>query len=181
MKKFPQDKRIEFWKFAYALDSFVKARELCKSFLSLESNDVNISMALCTSVITFYGRPFKQRPKVKLTDNIIPDEFREIHDNLITLRDKTVAHKDLDAPIADFGSINQLIIRYENKRLAVHTVLPLLSETTAKDIIKLTTELIEKMEYHMSKYSKEYFHKSSIPNGRYSLSLDEDDSCWLTK
>ena len=63
--------------------------------------------ALTAAIVTAYARPFKQRPEVKLIDDVIPTEFRPLHDEAIVQRDKVIAHRDLDGPVATWGFVTR--------------------------------------------------------------------------
>jgi hypothetical protein len=56
---------------------------------------------LSVAIVTLSARPFKQRKAVRLTEDIVPAESRGTHDDVIEIRDKSIAHRDLDAPVAD--------------------------------------------------------------------------------
>ncbi|MDD4869750.1 MAG: hypothetical protein PHR77_04255, partial [Kiritimatiellae bacterium] len=107
-----QTDRFEFWKFAYARAAFVDAKIFAEELLASGSALHSATRkAFSIAIATAYARPFKQRSVVRLSEDIVPAEHRETHDGVIEIRDKVVAHRDVDGPIAeDFGLLNQLRI-----------------------------------------------------------------------
>jgi len=86
--KAPYDERIEFWKFPNAWITFSEVIQLCD--LVLEENIFSghpLFTSLMTALHILYGRPFKQRPAVKISDAIVPAKYKVTHDALISMRD----------------------------------------------------------------------------------------------
>jgi hypothetical protein len=94
MKKLPLPKRLEYWKYQCAALSFHNAGEVA-AFL-IEHKHPPLNYQLLTSLYVLYGRPFRQRKPVRLSEDLVPAQYSEIHNYLITLRDKLFAHVDTD-------------------------------------------------------------------------------------
>jgi len=59
--------------------------------------------ALVKSAVISYSRPFKQchgeYSKHILKGNIIPNQYKNLHEKIIKYRDKVFAHSDINAPV----------------------------------------------------------------------------------
>lgn len=174
----PQAERINFWKFAYARASFNNARDLCKALLGRPPDIVRNGLSIAAMVT--YARPFKQKPKppVRLTDAIVPQKHRAIHDELITFRDKVIAHRDVDGPPVPWGIVSELIIDSDGSELSVHTVSLWLTDEKALALIDLADELIEVCAKEAFAFLRNYI-KSVPPLGAYTVSLEENPPDWL--
>lgn len=96
-----RQERLEFWKHAYAWQSFMDAKDFSERLLSLNLPlDDLIRKSLSISILTTYCRPFKQRAQVRLSDDLVPGAHRVTHNSAIEMRDKVVAHRDTDGPNA---------------------------------------------------------------------------------
>jgi hypothetical protein len=84
-----QSERLSFWSDTFARSSFIQARAFAE--LLLDSNVPLYSLprdVFTTAILAIYCRPFKQRPSVKLKEDIIPTEYQFLHESLIIIRDK---------------------------------------------------------------------------------------------
>jgi hypothetical protein len=173
--------RISFWQHAYARASFVDARLQCELLLSSNPPPNSIlRRALSIAIVTLYSRPFKQRELVRLSEDVVPTECRTTHNEIIKIRDKIIAHRDLDAPVADWGFVNQLRINLRSGEWTVNTISPFLENEKAHELLPLLDALIEKM----AAVSFEFIEKHLVPmhpsDGSYVVSLDDSPSSWLT-
>src|SRR5688572_1383924 len=99
MKAVSFAERAEFWKWQSASIAFEMVREVCDYLLQQQLPVSHpIHDPLVTSIYALYGRPFKQRTPLRLSEDIVPKRHRSTHDALITLRDKMFAHTDIDGP-----------------------------------------------------------------------------------
>jgi len=125
MKKLTQNERLEYWKYQCAALSFDYAKEVADYLISKENND--LIYQLITSLYILYGRPFKQRKKFRISEDIVPQEYLEEHGLLLDLRDKTFAHVDIDGlPEKDIGQLNKikLEVRGNRAQAAMASLLP---------------------------------------------------------
>ena len=177
-----RNERLELWKFAYARASFIDADmfldELFTSRLPLEHPG---RKAISVAVTTAYARPFKQRPPVRLSEDLVPPRHKDTHDSIIEIRDKSVAHRDVDGPIADFGLLNQVRFAVRDSTVFVDTISPILPDDKARQVQALVKELIPKMQYHVNKYIKKFFTGSGTSDGMYEMSLEPSPDRWLRR
>lgn len=174
--------RISFWQHAYARSSFVEARLECDFLLSANPPPNSpLRRALSIAIATLYSRPFKQRKSVRLGDDVVPTEFRRTHDELIEIRDKSIAHRDLDAPVAEWGFISQVRAMIESGRLTVHTLSPILENAKAHELIPLLDALIKKMDAVSLDFINKYLIPMHMSDGSYVVSLEDSPATWLLR
>ena len=115
MKKLTQEERLKYWKYQCAALSFLRAREVAEYLISNKKNP--LTYQLITSLYILYGRPFKQRKQVRISEDIVPQEYLEEHGFLLDLRDKTFAHVDTDGlPEKDINQLSSILIRTQGGR-----------------------------------------------------------------
>lgn len=113
MKKLTQNQRLEYWKYQCAALSFIRAKEVVDYLISNENS--TLIYQLLTSMYVLYGRPFKQRKRVRISEDIVPSKYMEEHGFLIDLRNKMFAHVDTDGlPEKDIGQLSKILIRIED-------------------------------------------------------------------
>jgi len=87
------------------------------------------------------------------------------------MRDKVVAHRDLDGPATDWGFVSQLQIFSFGSEVEIHTLSPIISGEMAEEISTLCVTLVNLMAEEMKPCLK--YLKSPLPAGRYVVSLEE--------
>ena len=70
---------------------------------------------LLTSLYVLYGRPFKQRSPLRVSEELVPREYSEQHSFLIALRDKMFAHVDTDGLSEhNINNLNKILLQVQN-------------------------------------------------------------------
>jgi len=160
------------WKGAYAWSSFQHVRNVCDYILSkpIQFEDA-IYYPLITAICVVYARPFKPSKGIEsLTVQFVPKKFRHLHDQLILLRDQTVAHVDArSAPFKGLPANNvRLIVSHGQVRLGVNELR--FTVATISDVRKLANALVERMHEYSNKLGREYPH--GVPDdGEYLIDL----------
>jgi hypothetical protein len=117
--------RITFWKHAYARSSFIQAGLFAQLLVQNDPPDGSVPrQALTYAIVTAYCRPFKQRNEVRLSRDVVPFDFLKLHDETVEMRDKIIAHRDLDGPIADWGFVSQLEVAADATGITINTLSP---------------------------------------------------------
>ncbi len=110
MKKLSQDRRFEYWKYQCAALSFDYAKEVADYLICGEKS--SLIYQLITSLYILYGRPFKERKKFRVSEDIVPQRYLEEHGLLLDLRDKTFAHVDIDGlPEKNVGQLSKILLK----------------------------------------------------------------------
>lgn len=173
-----QADRIQFWKHAYARASFVQSQVFIELLLR-ENPDFNTTLrrALTVAIVTTYCRPFKQRKPVRLSDEIVPSKYQEIHNKAIELRDKVIAHRDIDGPTADWGFVSQLRVTVGQTGVTFDTLSPNIDNDMATNLKPLIKELVVMMDTEMTPFLKKF--NPLPPPATYVISLEETPTEWL--
>lgn len=172
--------RISFWQHAYARASFVEARLECELLINANPTvNSTFRRALSVAIATLYCRPFKQRKAVRLREDIVPAEFRATHNDMIEIRDKSIAHRDLDAAVADWGFISQLRVNIESGELTINTLSPIVANEKVHELLPLLDALIAKMDAASLEFINKYLVQMHAADGSYVVSLDDSPSTWL--
>jgi hypothetical protein len=173
------------WKMFYACEAFRRAREACEFILTQNLDaDHPAYYPLVTSIYVLYARPFNYcRGGIgKLTNDIVPDQHKNIHKFILNLRDQIFAHTDADEPNMDtVGSANQVNFVMTNGtcrlRLTQMTALP----TELKNISILCKVLEEKTDYYVQKLWTRHLKLIPIANGEYTLNVKSIDQAFVSK
>src|SRR5258706_5873576 len=112
MEKTMDTLNAEFNRWSISKHDFEEAHEYLEAFST--GMDSLIQRALLSSAIVAYGRPFKRNdgyPKavryISLPANFFDTTSQELHDKIIELRDRGIAHSDFDRkPTARVPSMN---------------------------------------------------------------------------
>ena len=95
------------------------------------------------------------------------------------MRDKVVAHRDLDAPVADWGFLSELRIRRINSELSFETISPSLSDEHAIKILPLIHSLISDMDEHINQFAQTYLLYLPPEDALYTVHLGDVPPHWL--
>jgi len=179
MIKAPFEDRIEFWKFQNAWITFSEATQLCD--LILKQNIVSghpLFTSLMTALHILYGRPFKQRQAVKISETIVPAKYKDTHEALISMRDQIYAHTDVDGPkTANADSSNKVGVFIANGR--VRFALAMAFPRDVQKIHELTKILSDKTWYHAEKIWQRYFKTQFVRDGNYEVNISNNDDEFL--
>lgn len=175
-----KEERIDFWKHAYARASFIDARSFIGKILELGLTLQDPTRkALTIAALIAYCRPFKQRSVVRLTTEFVSDEYQELHDSAIEMRDKVVAHRDIDGPVADWGFISQLVITVDRGEVCIGTRSPIMTDDKARDMLPLLDLLITAMEAKAELFFEH--HLNDLTPGNCTLNLDDESPHWISR
>ena len=95
--------RINFFKFRIAAHPFQEALAILEELEKGHEEDKLIKHPFWTAFVVSYTRPFKQRKKLRISEDMVPDEHRSEHQALMVFRDKLLVHMDLNGPRDDKG------------------------------------------------------------------------------
>src|SRR5438270_10884601 len=90
---------VSLWKMGYARESFRYVRTVCDYIIEQNVDRYSpIHHPLCVAAVIFYARPFKKSNVIgAIPVAVVPEKYRWLHGQLITLRDQVAAHTDADA------------------------------------------------------------------------------------
>jgi len=178
-----EDARL-LWKMFYAGQSFEHSRVAAKYVLQKNIiEDEPIFYPLMAAVYVLYGKPFKKSCGVgcPIGEDIIPQDYLELHRDLLKHRDKILAHSDANKfELFDVGQANQvrLVVRSPTDKSLICSQLqanrPLLPH-----IISLCLELQEKVESSKIELFKRYEKYAPNAVGEYILNIDDPNGAFF--
>ena len=140
------EERKLLWRLAYARAAFSEASEFAKLLLVTDVNDRFMKTALSISMTVAYTRPFKQKPKMRLDDSLVPAEYAEDHASMILHRDKLIVHRDINGPETEWGSVSDLVVDVGKDGVGFQPFYALVTDDLAERVKKLSQSLIAKMD-----------------------------------
>lgn len=96
------------------------------------------------------------------------------------MRDKVIAHRDLDGPIADWGFLSQLRVEVQGSEALIHTLSPSIEDLRARQLSQLIDVLVPIMEERIQPSLRSYLNPPPA-DGSYLVSLDENPVDWLRR
>lgn len=161
----------------HASSAFSTVADICEQILDKPIFASNpLYHPLMIAIYTTYGRPFtKCWGFGKLPEDVIPDEFRDLHRDLITHRDKMYAHADKDMVHEDYGPANELRVTVSPDgrcQLWTQPIQP--SHRQIKEIFNLVRQLHQKMEYWTDKFVKKHMQKIEVAPGDYLVDTESE-------
>jgi hypothetical protein len=168
------DLRRELWLLVYASNSCKLVRHLCGiaiSGLCVEGDSTYTG--IINSIYVVYGRPFHWcRGIGRLVNEDLPHESMGMHEEMIHLRDKLYAHKDIDGYQVEseiFNTVRAVVIDG-----AITMVSNELIPRGPK--IQAIMDHVEKLIEHFNEKSKSLIQKIRRPgwppDGEYILNMD---------
>jgi len=168
------DLRRELWLLVYASNSCKLVRHLCDiaiSGLCVEGDSTYTG--IINSIYVVYGRPFHWcRGIGRLVNEDLPHESMDVHEEMIHLRDKLFAHKDIDGYQVEseiFNTVRAVVIGG-----AITMVSNELIPRGPK--IQAIMDHVEKFIEHFNEKSKALIQKIRRPgwppDGEYILNMD---------
>lgn len=181
MVKAPYQDRIEFWKFQHASITFLAVYQLCDQMINQKIVSGHpLFTPMMTALHILYGRPFKQRPEVRVSEDIIPNDYKDTHDALIGMRDQICAHMDVDGlKSTENNSVNKIgvFIKGGQVRFAMTMAFP--REEQVEKIRDFTKLLSDKTLYHSEKIWLRHFKSQYVQDNNYEVNLSKDDDAFL--
>jgi hypothetical protein len=130
---------------------------------------------MTAGLICIYTRPFtNNRPVGKLRDEIVPAEFKDLHDKLVTMRDKLFAHADGSLMVGEEDYPNEVVIENDGKTIAKSVSRAAVVPSLLEQMSPLAQELIKKTNYYRTKHGKK-FTNTILKLGKGDFRLNVED------
>jgi hypothetical protein len=177
------EERIFFWQQAYARSAFIDADRYLVRILEDDPPLGSLDRKLLTAAfVGAYGRSFKQRKPVRLSEDIIPTEHQNTHDSIIELRDKIVAHRDLDAPVTEWGFVSEIRIDIKEGVMEINTRSPYILNENAQAARPLIAHLISLADRTIDDFLGRYITPTlTSADASYIVSLEKNPEHWLIR
>jgi len=168
------DLRRELWLLVYASNSCKLVHHLCKVAISgscLEGDSTYTGFI--NAIYVVYGRPFHWcRGIGRLINEALPSESTTMHNEMVHLRDKLYAHKDIDGYQVESEIFNTV------KAVVIGGAITMVSNELIPRGPKLEAimEHVDKLVGHFDEKAKALIKKirkpSWPPDGEYILNMD---------
>jgi hypothetical protein len=98
---------------------------------------------MTAGLICIYARPFtNNRPVGKLNDEIVPAEFKALHDKIMTMRHKLFAHAEASLMVGEEDYPNEAVIENDGKTISMAVSRVALKPTVLDQMSSLLEALI---------------------------------------
>jgi len=183
MKPTKETKR--FWLMIYAMDAFGVVVSACEYLLKNSFHIAGpIHRRTMTAILILYGQPFHNNQGIgKLDEAIIPDQYLNLHNELMQYRDKIHAHRDSAGVCTRIGNANQIRLQRlrDGFQWTICTYLPH-DKADLQRIRDLCNLLITKLDSETDKYEKTCLMEiEALPEGEYLLNTDVNATGLFTR
>lgn len=180
---FPLKERRKLWAWHYAHLSFSSCGNCCRFALKENiTKDHPIYYGLVTSVYVLYARPFiKSYGLEKLSQLIVPEDQKSLHEHLLQTRSKLYAHVDASTPYLPDGdlAIDVRIKTLKSGGLTVEALACPSGEIDFGKIAGLTDGLLNKCRYHSLKIINRFMPDFPKHTGTFHLSITDETNAFI--
>jgi hypothetical protein len=167
------------WQMEFGSYSFEAVRHGIRSVpeRKLTSNSVEYYL-LVVGIISLYARPFtNNRPVGPLTEEIVPDEYRDLHNTIIGIRHKLFAHSDGSVVLRADDYLNDVVIKNDGKMLRAIVQRFAVEPGFLERMNPLVDALIEKTDYHRLRLSRKLKnHVLPLGIGEFRLNVVDPEA-----
>lgn len=137
-----------------------------------------------TAFFVNYAKPFRQSRNrnpglgLRLTDELVPNEYRDAHNSIIKMRDKHFAHTDLDLQTNPFDANSEnLLIAIVTKAglsFGIFSLVP--SDDVIREYDELLDVVMEKVSYRANKIIARWGKHVRVPPGMWTINLSDSSN-----
>jgi hypothetical protein len=135
--------------------------------------------AISASILIFYLRPFKGRDPFRLDKSIVPAEFLDLHKGFEDMRDKVIAHRDANLPLASWGGPNDFGFIFDGQTIMPSVYKSLLDPIKAIELKKLIHCLLQILAPRIGSFYQKHLN-APPPPGHYLISIENTPASWFT-
>lgn len=175
-KQQPHRYENRLWKAGYAWLSFQYVVDLCDYILTEQIQpEAKIYYPLVTAISVLYARPFKRSKGIEsLTLQFVPKKMVNLHNQLILLRDQTIAHVDARGALYFQGlPVNnvRLIVRDHGRKIALSVQQLKFTAFAISEIRDLAGALVKRMLEYIQKVEGKSANDAP-DDGEYLIDLE---------
>lgn len=163
------------WLFAQAQASFENVRQICDQIIDKPiPKESPLYLPLVVSMYVLYARLFsKSKGIARLSEKLVPKKFRDLHRQMISMRNEVIAHSDAKPSIELNGLLANNVRAFvspDRFDLGVYVIKP--EPDHVKESRQLAIELSEIMVRKISDLHDK--HRPQIPSspGEYTLNVE---------
>jgi hypothetical protein len=162
------------WKMNFALETFRAVREGIRSVIdrSLDSESPDY-YPMTVGIICLYVRPFMvNKPVGQLSEKMVPKEYKNLHADLMKIRNQIFAHSDASTLMPYVKMANELRYRRSGKRIGVFITRFFVEPNFLISMTPLVDKLIEKAQFHTNKHSEKLLKHLPSSQGDFQLNVE---------
>ena len=147
-----------WYQMEFANYSFEVVRDVIANILKEKLSDRSPDYyAMTAGLICVYARPFtNNRPVGKLNDEIVPPEFKGLHDKVITMRHKLFAHAEASLMVGEEDYPHEAVIENDGKIISIAVSRVAVKPNLLEQMSPLVEALIKKTDYYRLKQAKKF-------------------------
>jgi hypothetical protein len=155
----------QLYKFAIAHDTFFEISKTCEHMMTVGMQSLSPGYYVMTAgIVTLYGRPFTDNDLIgRLSSNLVPQKFKELHLILIDLRNQAFAHTDSSGQLQGHGKMTDLRFLFDGKNVTSFSSRSIFEPVLLPQIKELTELLAQKTKDSHENYLDRVF-KAIAPN-----------------
>ena len=129
-------------------------------------------------IICVYARPFtRSDPVGKLPEQVVPEEFKQLHNHIMTLRHKLFAHADASLTVGKDDYPNEVVLEHDGRIPAICVTRASAKKSFLKQMAPLVEALIEKTNYHRQRLGKKYAKAiSNLGKGQFRFNVADPNA-----
>ena len=129
-------------------------------------------LPLAVATHAFYGRPFKEQRGVgRLSKDYIPDDWRGIHQCLITFRDQLLIHTDAESITQAGRPLHDVVYHNVGSERCFSTSDPRPRLDYYRDVSRYLPRLIQKVKKDIDAIQDRFSQSIPTSEGHYQLNL----------
>ena len=128
---------------------------------------------MSVGLICTYARPFtNNEPVGKLSEEIVPEEFKHRHTLIMALRHRLFAHADATLAAAPDDYPNEAVIVHDGEQLWMDVSRSAVVPSLLEKMQPMVNGLIDKTNYYRRKYQKKFSkHITRLGKGEFRLNV----------
>jgi hypothetical protein len=112
---------------------------------------------MLVGLICTYARPFTyNEPVGKLGNEIVPDEFKELHKKVLDIRHKLFAHAEASLSIGEEDYPNAVMIESDGIEPSISVPRSVIKQDALKQFLPLVEALVERTNRRRSEYMRKF-------------------------
>jgi hypothetical protein len=128
-------------------------------------------------LICVYARPFTRTDVGKLPEEIVPEEFKQLHDDIMKLRHKLFAHGDASLTVGKDDYPNEAVIESDGQNIAIAVSRAAVKPILVERMLPLVEALIEKTYWHRQRLARKFSKTiGRLGKGEFRLNVLDPDA-----
>jgi hypothetical protein len=144
----------QVYKYAMARDAFTEVSKVWEHLIAAGTpSTMPEYYTMVVGIVTMYGRPFTDNARIgTISTNLVPAEHKVLHETLMDLRHKALAHTDYDGLLPGHGKMTEVRLVFDGRSVADFSSRPIFQPVLLPNIKALSDHLTQKAKEFHDKY-----------------------------